>query len=97
MSETMYISIDKEELKKTSAAAEKEAIESIEDSNKLLWAKLPVSIETEIDGNEIFVNVESNLVYATLTIKLSDEDFIKLLEMAIKKMNKFKSLMESVK
>jgi hypothetical protein len=52
----------------------------------------------EIDDNRFGIIVDNpELGFFTVDIDLDDNDLVRLLEMAVKKMNKFKNLLESLK
>jgi hypothetical protein len=52
--------------------------------------------EIDEDGS-ITITSESKLGYISIDIQLTDEDFITLIGIAVKRLNKFKNVLESLK
>lgn len=98
----VYITINKDFLNKTKKEAEDKAIKEFgaEDGSNLFYYDVNDS-DTRIDeiteDGKINVVNESPFGYISFNIKLEDEDYITLAGLIIKKLNKFKSVVESLK
>lgn len=98
----VYVNIEKEFFEKNKEAAAKKAIKEFDEEGgkDILYFDVKDN-ETRIDGIEddgtINVVSDSKLGYISFDVKLSDDDYIEFAGLIIKKLNKFKSAIESVK
>ncbi|MHA1852526.1 MAG: hypothetical protein ACTSUF_03355 [Candidatus Heimdallarchaeaceae archaeon] len=96
----MYVNLDKEFIERTKLKANKEAISEMGEDGKncLLYAELQEKIESiEITENEIIIDVDTELGYFSLSIPIDTEFLEQLLSVVVKKMNKIKTLLETLK
>ena len=97
----MYLNIDEKALEKTKEKARKDAISEMgEDSGKysLLYDNTKDTIEeTEIDDDKIKVSVSNDLGFFFIEIPIDTFLLEQILSFSIKKMNKIKSLLETLK
>lgn len=98
----VYMNLDKEFFESNVKEANENAIKEFEndDSGKnclLFELDADECRIDEIDGNKIDVAAEGKFGYISFKVKLGDEDFIKVVEATIKKMNKLKNVFESLK
>ncbi len=99
----MYININgkffdtnREKAKKTNIEQIGEADQKTEDT--LQWDDLSSSIEDmEITENNINVSLSNELGWFSIDIPLDTNDFVKLIELAVKKFNKMKATFEGLK
>lgn len=97
----VYLSLNKEFFEKNIKKMNQEAITELgeeEGKNILQFSDEFQGYIDEIDGNLIDVTIEHpNLGNIYIPIKLDDDDYIKIIENVTKRLNKFKSLVESMK
>lgn len=96
-----YINIDGKFFDSTREKARKDEIASSgeEDSDSLLWEDLKEETRIEEINEDGSINLvyNSDLGYISLVAYLDDDDLVRLVNIAIKKMNKLKSVLESLK
>lgn len=95
----MYLSLDKSFLEKTMASANKDAITEFGDDGKdlLLYKNLDdTNVEIEVTESTINISFDNKLGFFSMEIP-TDEVMEDIVAMAIKKMNKIKALMETLK
>lgn len=98
----MYANVKADFVEKEKEKANFNAIQELgkeEGKNALLWTNIEDSIEdVSIEENgDVFVCWNNRLGSFSLTLELDTDDFIKLLEIAVKKANKIKTLLEASK
>ena len=105
---SVYIDLGEEFLAKNKAKMEKEAIETYgtdEGKSRLVYAlseKHADAVNTRIeeidaDSNTITVVAETELGDFWITVEMNIDQLISLIEVATKKLNKAKTLLESIK
>jgi hypothetical protein len=97
----MYVNIDTDFFDKSRKVAEKEAIAELgedDGKNHALWTDLVDNIEIdEISDANILVHIENKLGFFSFEIPLTTDNLIDILEIAVKKANKIKTLLEASK
>ena len=95
---TLYANIDKDWIDKNEAMGRKTTKENTgEENNDLTFEEVEIrSIDAEFDDNINF-NLDTKLGYLSFTWEMSMRDLISILEIAIKKSNKIKTMLESIK
>lgn len=98
----VYMNLEKKEFSEEKIKEyHKEAISEIGDdggkSSLLCVDNADVVVIDEIEDGEIHAHSESRFGYVSFDIKLDSDDMIELIEQIVKKMNKFKTLLESLK
>jgi len=97
----MYVQLDGSYLERTRAKANEEAISSVgeeEGKNQLMYPELKDEVSSfEIEENKISVSFSNELGYFSMEIPISLEDLEQIMSLTIKKLNKIKSLLESLK
>ena len=96
----MYVNLDKQFLEKTKEEANKDAIADTGDEgkNELLYAELTDELENfEITDDEISVAFSNKLGYFSVTIPIDADALEQLISVTIKRMNKIKTLLETLK
>jgi hypothetical protein len=100
----MYINLNADFLEKTKANANKEAIAEMgegeqEGKNKLLYPETKQDIveSIEIEYNKITIAISNELGWFDFTIPLDTNTLEQILSVVIKRMNKIKSILESLK
>lgn len=98
----MYVNLNEQFLEKTKEKARKESIESVgeeEGKHNLMYpeTKEDEIHSLEIEDNQITIDIENELGYFSFTIPLDADTLEQLLTVVIKRMNKIKTLLESVK
>ena len=104
MKQMTYINIDRKVLKKKEEEANKKAISEMGDEegkDSLMFDSENIKEDgcyvSDINGENISITLESDIVYVDLTATLSDEHIIKIVELATKKLNRLKTVMEGLK
>jgi hypothetical protein len=94
----MYITLNEEYLDKTRKEAKKEA-ESNEMKDNLMYDGTGTDVITieEVTDTEIHISVENKLGYFTIDVPITTDFLEDIVALSIKKMNKIKALLESVK
>ena len=99
----MYISINGKFLDKHRAEAKATSIANIgeedqKDEDSLTWEDLNATVEDmEINENDISFSATTDLGYFSIEIPI-DSDFVEqILDLTIKKMNKIKTMIQSLK
>ena len=96
-----YINLDGNFIDSNRKKANKDAVRMEgEGTNNLLWEELPkdeVSIEEISDDGVINVVSSSDLGYISIYVRLDDEGMMKLITIAVKRLNKFKAVLEGLK
>lgn len=95
-----YINLEKEFLEKNKIEMEKLSISEIGEDGKdcLRYDDDCIGHIDEINPDSISVTLEASKIgYISFDVKLDDDDYIQLIENAVKKMNKLKNIMESLK
>lgn len=95
----MYASIDSKFLEKNKEKALKDYKEETgEEDERYLFTNLDDRVESVIEETgKITIMVSNSLGYFSIEYNLDSEDLIRLFEVAVKKMNKVKTLLESLK
>jgi hypothetical protein len=97
----VYLNIDKEFFEKNKNKAEKQSIEELGDEgkNNLIFDIIndEVNIEEIDDTGKISISSKSDFGWVYTDVKLDNDDMLRLIELFVKKLNKFKSLLESIK
>lgn len=97
----VYLSLDKEFFEKNINSMNQEAISELGDvdgKNILQYSDEVAGIIDEIDGDVITIVIDHpKLGYMSMNVKLDEDDYIKFIENINKKLNKFKTLLESLK
>ena len=97
----VYISLEKTALEKSIPEANKEAISEMGEDGEDCCIWYLDDQETRIDeiseDGTLEVSSESELGYISFSIKLTEEDIITLTELLIKRLNKFRAVMQSLK
>lgn len=96
----MYANLDEKFLRKTTEKAREESVASIGDDGKddLMYPDLNDKIEEfNIAENEIELSVSNELGFFSIRIPLDSDDLEQMLSIVIKKMNKIKTMLESMK
>lgn len=97
----VYLNLDKEFFEKNIKSMNQEAISELGDvdgKNMLTYSDNIIAKIEEIDGDIINVVMQHpKLGYISMEIKLDEDDYIKFIENINKKLNKFKTLLESLK
>lgn len=98
---SMYVRIKGNFLEKTKERAKEEAIAEVgkEDAgNDLLYPELKDSIEAfEVTDTGISVSFDTEIGFISVDIPIDADDLIHLIENAVKKFNKIKSVFEGLK
>ena len=96
----VYLNIDSEYFEKNKDKFLKTAKEEFGDENSKSYLYID-EIEgqiSEIEDNKIFITIENSPIgYISMDVSISTDDLVKLLEIAVKKMNKYKTVLESLK
>ena len=97
----IYINLKKDFLTRTKQSANKKAIDELgeeEGINSLLYPELPAKVEIEeITEHSLLLSVSSELGFFSIDVELGQEELIELISIAVKKLNKFKGILESLK
>ena len=97
-----YINLDQEFYNKTLKEAEKEAISNIGDEAKGKEASWNFdNIEVEEwdleDNGDLRVSLDTKLGYVSIVIPITNEMMESIISMTVKRLNKFKSMLENLK
>ena len=98
----VYLNINKDFFDKNKESMNKEAIEEMGDEGKdsYLFNDNEDGVIEEIDEEASTINIKcetSQLGYISMDIKVDSEDLLSLIELAVKKLNKFKTVLEGLK
>jgi hypothetical protein len=98
----MYANVKASFIEKEKAKAHQNAVGELGDEegkDSLLWQELEDSVDDMSieDNGDIYFSWTNSLGSFGMTFKPSTDDFIKLLEIAVKKANKIKTLLEASK
>jgi hypothetical protein len=95
----MYAEIDDKFLIRTRKEAIEEALATdTENKNKLLYPELNDGIEKfDIEEDKIEIGISNSLGFFSFDIPLDANILVQMVTIAIKKMNKVKAFMESIK
>jgi len=95
----MYVNIDLDFFNKELEEAKKRWEEEVGDaSNIALWPNLDFKIdETLIEDDELCISGTSNLGYFSIKVPLTTDLMEDLISTTVKKMNKFKTMLEAMK
>lgn len=96
----LYLAIDKEFFDKNKQKFLKEAKkDDLEDTYLIVDERAIGKIEEfDFENSTIIATIENSKIgYIDIKIKLETEDLIKLIEFAVKKLNRFKNILESLK
>jgi len=97
-----YINLNQEFYNKTLKEAEKEAISIMGDEAKgkdAQWTFDNINVEDwELDeSGNLWIAMDTKLGYVSMTIPITDDMMESLISMITKRLNKFKSMIESLK
>jgi len=98
--ERMYVNLNEKFLERTKKKAKEKSISESGDDGKdnLMYEEINENIVIdEITDEHILVSIDSDLGYISFEIPLTADVLEDLLGMVIKKMNKIKTLIESLK
>lgn len=98
----LYINLEREFYNDTLKRAEKEAIKDLGDEAKDKWAiwnfdDASVNDWEINDEGELVISMDTKLGYFSMTVPLTNEMMESLISLTVKRLNKFKSLLESLK
>ena len=98
----VYITANKEFVEKTSEKANKDAISEFhgedEPGKSLLWDLEDQYSEIEItEDGRIKVVSDSKFGFISVDVALTSEDLVKIVELVVKRLNKFKNVIEGLK
>jgi len=99
----MYIHIDSQFYEKDKERAKERADQQglnddKESSPSLMWETLDEISDVEIeDDGSITVGISNDLGYFNITYQLDTDDLMKIAQVIVKRLNKFKTIMESLK
>jgi hypothetical protein len=96
----MYVSLNKPFLVKTEKKAIEESIAQFGDEgkNSLLYEGIKEdSMEIEVEDDEIVMDIHNDLGYFNISIPLNTDTLEQIISVVIRRMNKMKSLLESLK
>jgi len=92
----VYVNINKEFFEKHKKEYEDEAkADGVEDSYTYT-DEIEGEVE-EICDDSISIKVDNDMGYISMDVKLTVEDWVSLVELAVKKLNKFKTVLEGLK
>jgi hypothetical protein len=92
----VYVSINKEFFEKHKTELEAESIANGDENGFLHSDEMEGEVE-EISDESICVKCDNDIGYISMDVKLTTEDWINLMELAVKKLNKFKTVLEGLK
>lgn len=96
----MYANIDAKFLEKTRKQASEEAVAELGDdtTDRLLYDEMADKMEIDqIDDDSLFITIENKLGVFSIDLPLTPENLEVILGIALKRMNKIKSLLENLK
>ena len=98
---TAYLSVDANELKQETPAANKRAIKDYgEDTNDLILLDNAVIEDDNLeltDSNEIEISGSTKLGYISVRSQVTDDFLLDMVELGVKRLNRLKTALEALK